>query len=43
MGTMDNVYIFNYLVNRQVEKKGGKLVALFIDLKAAFDLVGGYW
>lgn len=39
MGTMDNVYILNYLVNRQVGKKGEKLVALFIDLKAAFDLV----
>lgn len=39
MGTMDNVYILNYLVNRQMGKKGGKLMALFIDLKAAFDFV----
>jgi len=29
MGTLDNVYALNYLVNRQIEKKGRKLVALF--------------
>lgn len=28
IGTMDNIYVLNYLVNRQVEKKGDKLVAL---------------
>lgn len=39
MGTMDNIYVLNYMVNRQLEKKGGKLVALFVDLKAAFDSV----
>lgn len=36
-GIMDNVYILNYIVNRQIEKKEGKLVALFVDLRAAFD------
>ena len=39
MGTMDNVYVLNYLINRRTEKPGGKMVALFIDLKAAFDSV----
>lgn len=34
---MDNIYVLNYIVNRQIEKKGGKLVALFVDLKAAID------
>lgn len=27
------------MVNRQIERKGGKLVALFVDLKATFDSV----
>lgn len=39
MGTIDNIYIVNYLVNRQVRIKGGKLIGLFVDLKAAFDSV----
>lgn len=36
---MDNVFVINYLINRQIGRKGGKLVALFVDLKAAFDSV----
>lgn len=36
---MDNIFVLNYLTNRQLEKKGGKLIALFVDLKAAFDTV----
>ncbi|KAL6421679.1 hypothetical protein ACFW04_014492 [Cataglyphis niger] len=39
LGTMDNIFILNYLMNRQLSKKKGKLVAFFIDLKAAFDSV----
>lgn len=39
-GTMDAVYVMNYLVNRQVSKRKMVMVALFVDLKAAFDLVG---
>lgn len=39
METMDNIYVLNYMVNRQLEKKGGKLVALFGNLKAAFASV----
>lgn len=36
MGTIDNTYVLNYLVNRQLEKKG-KLVAIFVDLNITFD------
>lgn len=36
-GTLDNIYTLNYLINRQLTKKGGKMVALFVNLKAAFD------
>lgn len=39
MGTIDNVYTLNYLINRQLGKKKGRVVALFIDLKSAFDSV----
>ena len=39
LGTIDNVYVLNYIVNRQVRKEKGKVVALFDDLKAAFDSV----
>lgn len=39
MGTMDNGYVLNYLIRRQLEGKGGGMVALFVDLKAAFDSV----
>lgn len=38
--TMDAVYVMNYLVNRQVSRKMGILVALFVDLKAAYNSVG---
>lgn len=37
MGTIDNVFILNYLINRQLEKERGRLVALFMDLRAAFN------
>lgn len=39
MSTMDNVYILSYLIHRQIGKKKGRLVTMFIDLKAAFDSV----
>ncbi|XP_024886911.1 golgin subfamily A member 6-like protein 1, partial [Temnothorax curvispinosus] len=39
MRTVDNIYVLNYLINRQIRRKGGKVVALFVDLKAAFDSV----
>ncbi|XP_015124074.1 uncharacterized protein LOC107046086 [Diachasma alloeum] len=39
MATIDDIFMLNYLVNWQVQEKGGKLVTCFIDLKAAFDSV----
>lgn len=39
MGTIDNIYIISYLINRQLAKKGGRMAAFFVDLKTAFDLV----
>ena len=36
--TMD-IYLFNFLIDRELEKKGGQLVACFVDYKAAFDTV----
>lgn len=33
MGTINNIYVLNYLVNKQLGKKK-RLVALFVDLKA---------
>lgn len=32
---LDNIYVLNYLVNRQISRVEGKLVAFFIDLRAA--------
>jgi len=37
MGTMDNIYVLNYLVNRL--GKGKKVVALFVALRATFDTI----
>jgi len=39
VGTMDNIYVLNYLVNKRLSREGGKVVAFFVDLKAAFDSV----
>jgi Reverse transcriptase (RNA-dependent DNA polymerase) len=39
MGTIDNIYVLNYLINKQINKKEDKMVAFFIDLKAAFHSV----
>lgn len=36
--TIDNVYVLNYLINRQIETKG-KLILVFMDLRAAFNSV----
>lgn len=38
MGMIDNMYVFNYLINKQL-RKGKKLVVIFVDLKATFDTV----
>lgn len=37
--TIDNIYTLNYLINRWVNRKKGKMVILFVDTKAAFDSV----
>lgn len=38
MSTMDQIYALNYIINRQLGRDKGT-IALFIDLKAAFDSV----
>ena len=38
-GTIDNVYILNHLIEKEIKKKLGKMYALFVDLRAAFDSV----
>jgi len=38
-GTIDNVYVLNYIVNRNLEKRDGKIVAFIVDSRAAFDTV----
>lgn len=39
MVTMDNIYMLKYLINKRLGRKKGKVIAMFVDLKAAFDLV----
>ena len=39
MGTMDNIHTLNYVAIRNLGWKKGKLIALFLDLKAACDSV----
>lgn len=39
IGTINNIYVLNYLINKQVIKKEGKIMVHFIDIKAAFDSV----
>jgi len=39
MGTMDNIYVINYLINRNIERGKEGVVALFMDLKAAFNSI----
>lgn len=33
---MDNVYVLNYLMNRNVSREGEKLVAFFCKLESGF-------
>ena len=37
--TIDNIFIMNYIVNRELQNKGGKIYTFFADLSAAFDKV----
>lgn len=41
LGITDNLYVLNYLINRQVYGRKGKMVVLFVDLKTAFDSMNG--
>ncbi|XP_066590571.1 trichohyalin-like [Prorops nasuta] len=38
-GVMENVFVLNYVVNREIEGRNGGIVGCFIDLRAAFDRV----
>lgn len=31
MGTIDNIYVLNYLANRQLEKKRGRMIAMYVE------------
>lgn len=37
--TLDHIFVLNYIIQSQLKKKGGKLYALFVDLKSAFTSV----
>lgn len=37
--TMDNIFVLNHVIQRELQKKRGKVCALFVDLRAAFDKV----
>lgn len=39
MGIMNNVYVLNYLVSTELNKRKGKIVAFSVDLREAFDFV----
>ena len=36
-GTLDNIYILKQSIDKEISQPGGKVYAMFIDLKAAFD------
>lgn len=40
MRIINNIYVLNFLVNRQLQRKGGFVVATVVNLKVAFDSVG---
>lgn len=39
IGTVDNIYVLNFLVNNRLKEEKGKLLAAFVDFKAAFPSV----
>lgn len=39
MGTINNIYILTYLINRQVERKKEGIIIMFVNFKAEFNLV----
>lgn len=38
-GTLDNIYVLNYMVSRELQRKEGGEYAFFVNLRAAFDSV----
>lgn len=38
-GTMEAIYVANFIISRQLNRKGGKVFLFFADLKVAFDYV----
>lgn len=39
MSAKDNIYVLNYAVNRVMQREGGRVWALFVDIKSTFDSV----
>lgn len=31
MGTIDHIYVLNYLINKRVAKEKGKMIAMFVE------------
>lgn len=38
-GTMDNIHVLNFIVNKELQRKERKVIAFFVDFKAAFDSI----
>lgn len=38
-GVLDNIYVLNWVVNRELKREGGKLWVFFVDLRAAFNSI----
>lgn len=39
MGTIDQIFMLNYLINKRVAERSRRMVVMFIDTKVAFDSV----
>lgn len=39
IGAIDNIYVLNYIINRRIKRKKKRLTVLFVNSKAAFDLL----
>lgn len=39
MGTIDQIFVLNYLINKRVAERSRRMVVMFIDTKVAFDSV----
>lgn len=38
-GTMDNIHVLNFIVNKELQRKERKVLAFFVDFKAVFDSI----